>query len=111
MSESLESFLLLAKQATGKALVSLIRQVLVAPTIFTFTELLCMENTQNLATSDDAYWVTILELFSFGTYEEYKNRKTGLPVLENAELDKLKKLTLVSIASESHVRLEKPSIH
>lgn len=104
MSDSLVSFLLLAKQATGKALENLVLQVVDAPTIFTFTELLQMPNVQALSANGSNSFVRLLNIFSFGTYQDYLKEQATLPKLEQSAIDKLKKLTLISMATASHVR-------
>ena len=56
----------------------------------------------------------LLKLFSWGTYQEYKGtllpgwslmvaNEQHLPPLNDLQIDKLRRLTLVTLASESHV--------
>ena len=56
-----------------------------------------------------------MKLFSWGTYQDYKglialemadyiDNEANLPPLNPAQIDKLRRLTLVTLASESHVR-------
>ncbi|KAJ1922413.1 COP9 signalosome complex subunit 7b [Coemansia sp. S100] len=58
----------------------------------------------NLAASEqpNAYW-NLLELFSFGTLSDYKAVSAQLPELTERQLEKLKHLSLVSLASVSKV--------
>lgn len=103
MSDTLESVLLLARQARGKALVSLIDQALSSPTIYTFSDLLSMANVKELASSPDAKSVRALRLFSHGTYADYNLSKQDYPDFNATQLSKLKKLSLISISAESNV--------
>ncbi len=48
-------------------------QVLAAPGVFVFGELLEMECVQELATGDSGAYVQLLELFAYGTYSDYKS--------------------------------------
>ncbi|CCG82724.1 COP9 signalosome complex subunit 7a [Taphrina deformans PYCC 5710] len=102
MPENLETYVLLAKQATGKALESLIAQAVASPSVFTFTELLQMPNIHALAGTESARFLKLLQIFSFGTYRQYLDGQGSLPTLDKPARDKLKMLTLVSIAGETH---------
>lgn len=104
MADSLEAYVLLGKNTAGKALVSLIQQVIAHPSIFTFTEFLKLKNMDALEMTDDQRWIRLLRLFSHGTYEQYQANKSDYPELGIAELSKLKKLSLLSLALESHVQ-------
>lgn len=104
MTDSLELFILLGKQATGKAVISLIQQVIAAPSIFTFSEILQLAGVKALEASEESAHVQLLRIFSCGTYEQYVSNEAALPGLGPAELTKLKKLSLVSLASQKHVR-------
>lgn len=75
--QGLEQFLLLTKTARGPAAVELIQRVLEAPGVYVFGELLETECVKELASGENASCVKLLELFAYGTYNEYK-RKTFL---------------------------------
>ncbi|KAH0628554.1 hypothetical protein JD844_009889 [Phrynosoma platyrhinos] len=79
-----EQFLLLAKSARGAALASLIHQVLEAPGIYVFGELLDMPNVREvspntrentvllqLADSEFSPVFRLLTVFAYGTYSDY----------------------------------------
>ncbi|TEA39045.1 hypothetical protein DBR06_SOUSAS1710149 [Sousa chinensis] len=87
-SNLLEQFILLAKGTSGSALTALISQVLEAPGVYVFGELLELANVQEL-----------LNLFAYGTYPDYIANKESLPELSTAQQNKLKHLTIVSLAS------------
>ena len=101
-NEHLKGFLLLAKSAKGAACAALIKQVLDHPSVYVFGELLDMPNVQELAGTTAAPSLELLKIFCFGTWNDYK-KSTALhdTPLTDAQATKLKKLTVVSLASQS----------
>uniref|UniRef100_A0A8C5MIN7 PCI domain-containing protein n=1 Tax=Leptobrachium leishanense TaxID=445787 RepID=A0A8C5MIN7_9ANUR len=97
-SSLLEQFILLAKGMKGSALPALINQVLEAPGVYVFGELLDLPTFQELADGPNAGYVQLLNLFAYGTYSDYIANKASLPEL-SALKNKLKHLTIVSLAS------------
>uniref|UniRef100_A0A8C5VPR9 COP9 signalosome subunit 7B n=1 Tax=Microcebus murinus TaxID=30608 RepID=A0A8C5VPR9_MICMU len=93
-SNLLEQFILLAKGTSGSALTALISQVLEAPGVYVFGELLELANVQEL-----------VSLFhkrnpNFILYLDFcAANKESLPELSTAQQNKLKHLTIVSLAS------------
>uniref|UniRef100_A0A493TJD7 COP9 signalosome subunit 7B n=1 Tax=Anas platyrhynchos platyrhynchos TaxID=8840 RepID=A0A493TJD7_ANAPP len=67
----LEQFILLAKGTSGSALTALINQVLEAPGVYVFGELLELANVQELAEGTNAAYFQLLNLFAYGTYPDY----------------------------------------
>ncbi|ERE86215.1 COP9 signalosome complex subunit 7b-like protein [Cricetulus griseus] len=98
-SSLLEQFILLAKGTSGSALTTLISQVLEAPGVYVFGELLELANVQELAEGANAAYLQLLNLFAYGTYPDYIANKESLPELSTAQQNKLKHLTIVSLAS------------
>lgn len=98
-SNLLEQFILLAKGTSGSALTTLISQVLEAPGVYVFGELLELANVQELAEGANAAYLQLLNLFAYGTYPDYIANKESLPELSAAQQSKLKHLTVVSLAS------------
>ncbi|EHH21759.1 COP9 signalosome complex subunit 7b isoform X4 [Macaca nemestrina] len=98
-SNLLEQFILLAKGTSGSALTALISQVLEAPGVYVFGELLELANVQELAEGANAAYLQLLNLFAYGTYPDYIANKKSLPELSTAQQNKLKHLTIVSLAS------------
>ncbi|ESO99539.1 hypothetical protein LOTGIDRAFT_231121 [Lottia gigantea] len=98
---NLEQFVLLAKTAKGAAAVGLINQVLEAPGIFVFGELLDMPNIQELSSGPNEAHYNLLNLFAYGTYKDYKENKAKLPELTTIQLTKLRHLTVVSLATKT----------
>ncbi|RMZ80987.1 hypothetical protein DV738_g2500, partial [Chaetothyriales sp. CBS 135597] len=102
---ALQPFIHLAvttKNASDRVVADLITRATSAPGTYVFTELLQLPVIQRLRTPDrpteyQAY-LTLLELFSWGTYEEYKNTP-NLPALNEAQTVKLRQLSLLSLAS------------
>ncbi|KAL4221022.1 COP9 signalosome complex subunit 7b [Mactra antiquata] len=97
----LEQFVLLAKSAKGAAAVGLVKQVLEAPNVYVFGELLEMANIQELSSGEHAKYFNLLNLFAYGTYKDYKEKKSDLPELTPAMLNKLRQLTMVSLATKT----------
>ncbi|CAH0488844.1 unnamed protein product [Peronospora farinosa] len=95
---SLEQFTLLAKNARGRACVALIQQVLSNKKLFVFRELLDMPNVEALRDSEYKEHYELLRIFCFGTYNDYITRKHEMPELTLQQMNKLRKLTAVSLA-------------
>ncbi|KAG7385506.1 COP9 signalosome complex subunit 7a [Phytophthora pseudosyringae] len=95
---SLEQFTLLAKNARGRACVALIQQVLSNKKLFVFRELLDMANVEALRDSEHKEHYELLRIFCFGVYSDYLARKDALPELTSQQVNKLRKLTTVSLA-------------
>ena len=72
--KALEQFLLLAKTAKGPAAVELVKQVLEAPGVYVFGELLETDCIKELVSSPSANYVRLLEVFAYGTYADYKGK-------------------------------------
>lgn len=101
-SESLKAFVLLAKSAKGAAMSSLITQVLDHPTVHVFAELLDMPNVKELEGSPStAPSLELLKIFAYGTWKDYRTRQSELPALTAQQATKLKRLTIISLASQT----------
>ena len=115
---ALQGFVVLAKSATGAAAADIIKQATSANGVYSFTALLDTENIQRLAGTEYESSLNLLRIFSWGTYQDYKSINSildfvygllivddaaRLPPLNDAQLDKLRRLTLVTLASKSHV--------
>ena len=79
---ALEPFLALSKTATSpRAASDLVTQATSAPNTFVFAELLQTPNIQKLRESEEyASYLTLLELFAWGTWGEYKGTYTSVQV-------------------------------
>lgn len=89
-----------AKAPSPRFLRELINRATSVPGTYIFTELLQTPAVQSLQTAEPEYraYLTLLELFSWGTYEEYKSTP-NLPQLSNVQTQKLKLLSLLTLAS------------
>ncbi|KAH8679953.1 hypothetical protein BGZ60DRAFT_370170 [Tricladium varicosporioides] len=96
---ALEPFLALTKSASSpRAAADLISRATSAPNTFIFSELLSTPQIQALSSSSDyVSHLTLLKIFSFGTYETY-TATPGLPVLNDAQLLKLRQLSFLTLA-------------
>jgi len=99
----LEQFVLLAKNARGAAAVELIKQALEAPGVFVFGELLDMPNIQDLMNTPHGPYLTLLNIFAFGTFKNLSESVEPLPEVSEAMSRKLRLLTVVSLAETSKV--------
>ncbi|TMW60542.1 hypothetical protein Poli38472_000584 [Pythium oligandrum] len=102
-ASSLEQFTLLAKNARGRACVALIQQALSNKKLFVFRELLDMPNVQALKGTEHDSYFQLLEIFCFGKYRDYLAEKDVLPALNPAHIQKLRKLTTLSLAQKSKI--------
>lgn len=98
---ALEQFVLLAKSTKGAACTELIKQVLEAPGVYVFGELLDMPNIMELANTPDKKYINTLELFAFGTYKDYLANCSSLLELTPAQKKKLQHLTIVTLATKT----------
>jgi len=97
----LSQFVILAQTAQGRACEALVGQVLDHSGIFVFGELLDCPNVQAMhASPEGARLLELLRIFAYGTYPDYKARRSELPELSAAQLRKLQLLTVVSLATK-----------
>lgn len=99
---ALAPFLALAKSATSpRAAADLITQATSAPNTYVFAELVQQPNIRSLA-ADQQYGAhyRLLKTFAWGTWETYKSASGTLPALSDAQAQKLRLLSLLSIAAE-----------
>ncbi|KAL0945656.1 hypothetical protein HGRIS_014810 [Hohenbuehelia grisea] len=103
-SAKLEPFLLMGKSMKGAAAAKLIQDATSAPGVFVFSELLELPNIQELAKSEQhAPFLSLLQLFSYKTYQDYIQYKDSLPPLNAVQITKLKHLSIVSLAAEQRI--------
>lgn len=118
--KQLQQFCLLAKTAHGAAILELIKQVLEAPGVYVFGELLVMPNVQDvsckfisviyfflhltffpifkLKTGDHIKYFNTLNLFAYGTYKQFRQQPQDYLDLTPAMQKKLQHLTIVALA-------------
>jgi COP9 signalosome complex subunit 7 len=68
------------KSPTQRFVCDLINRAISAPGTYLFTELLQTPTVQGLRGTDSQSWLTLLEIFSWGTLEEY----SGMNQLNNS---------------------------
>ncbi|XP_013110566.1 COP9 signalosome complex subunit 7 [Stomoxys calcitrans] len=100
-SKQLQQFCLLAKTAHGAAILELIKQVLEAPGVYVFGELLVMPNIQELKQGDNVKYYNTLHLFAYGTYKQYRQKPEDYLELTAGMQKKLQHLTIVSLAIQN----------
>ncbi|XP_058460537.1 COP9 signalosome complex subunit 7 isoform X2 [Malaya genurostris] len=94
----IEQYVLLSKSAKGAACLELIKQVLEAPGVHVFGELLAMPNILELQGGPNANYYNTLNLFAYGTYRQYLENQAQLIALTPIMRKKLQHLTIVSLA-------------
>ncbi|KAG1871800.1 hypothetical protein DFJ58DRAFT_890462, partial [Suillus subalutaceus] len=100
----LEPFLLISKSAKGAAAAKLIQDATSAQGVFVFAELLELPNIQELANNEQhAPFFSLLQVFSYRTYKDYLANKDSLPQLNQAQIIKLKHLSIVSLATSRRI--------
>ncbi|KAL9063681.1 MAG: hypothetical protein Q9157_008132 [Trypethelium eluteriae] len=100
---ALEPFLALSKSATSaRAAADLITQATSASHTFVFAELLQTPNIQALAQNKEyASHLKLLEIFAWGTWQDYLNAQSTLPPLNEQQTHKLRLLTLLTLLTNS----------
>mmetsp|Transcript_7131 Transcript_7131/g.15602 ORF Transcript_7131/g.15602 Transcript_7131/m.15602 type:complete len:269 (+) Transcript_7131:95-901(+) len=99
----IQQYLLLAKGARGRAAADLISKATSEPGLFAFGELLATPALAEIQNGDLAQHYSLLQLFAYGTWPEYKASAASLPALNDQQRLKLKQLTTVSLAIKSKV--------
>lgn len=79
--------------------VDLISRATSAPNTYVFAELLSAPNIQALADSDQSSFLTLLKIFTYGTYSTYIET-SSLPKLGAAQTLKLRQLSLMTLAQD-----------
>lgn len=78
------------------------KKAIESPSIFVFGELLDVDNVKALRGTAEEPYLTLLNLFAFGTFSEYQQQKLeqsgSLPDLSPSMSTKLKQLSIVSLA-------------
>ncbi|KAL7418495.1 hypothetical protein Q5752_006953 [Cryptotrichosporon argae] len=97
-----EQYLILARTTKGAAAAKIVLDATAAPGVYAFSELLDVPGIQALA--EDAQFqphFRLLELFAYGTLQDYAETPSSFPPQTPAHQSKLKQLTLVSLALQS----------
>lgn len=103
-SIKLEPFLLISKSAKGAAAAKLIQDATTAPGVLVFRELMEVPSIRQLeSNSQYASSYRLLELFSYKTYEDYKQNKDVYPPLNSSQLNKLRHLSLATYAMSKRI--------
>ncbi|KAL2063336.1 hypothetical protein VTL71DRAFT_5141 [Oculimacula yallundae] len=96
---ALAPFLALTKTANSpRAAANLIESATSAPNTFIFAELLQAPNIQALTTSEFSSHLSLLKIFSYGTYTSYTTTPS-LPPLNASQTLKLRQLSFLTLAN------------
>jgi len=93
----------MAKSAKGAAAPKLIQDAISALGVFVYAELMDHPNIRVLVGSQYSSYLELLQIFSYGTYTDYKSKQSSLPKLNEVQLIKLKQLSIVSLANETRI--------
>ena len=104
-NQEIERFLLLLKSQKGKAAAALLEQILGTPSIFSFGEFINHSNVRALKDSSESKWYCALELFAYGTYNDFKKDQSKYPKFNKKQMDKLKQLSIVTLAGASTTKI------
>eukprot|EP01031_Cornospumella_fuschlensis_P038294 gene38294-46534_t len=96
----LEQYCILAKAQKGRACAILVQQVINHRKIFVFGELLNMPSIQSLADSEFQREFATLNLFAYGTYQDYLSNPSSYIELSDGQLNKLRQLSVLSLVAE-----------
>jgi COP9 signalosome complex subunit 7 len=96
----LDQFVMLAKLATSAGAAEIIKQVLEAPGVYVFSELMDVPSIKDLNGTEFTPYYELLTVFAYGTYKDYLNSGRGLPELTVAQKKKLQHLTIVSLSEQ-----------
>ncbi|GJJ74498.1 COP9 signalosome complex subunit 7 [Entomortierella parvispora] len=100
--QRLEPYLALSKSAKGAACAQLIRDVLAAPGVMVFGELLDMPNVVELKNSPEhSRFHRLLEIFAYGTFQDYQQNKATLPEINDVQRTKLQQLSIVTLSEQT----------
>lgn len=104
---ALEPFLALSKSANSpRAAVDLVTQATAAPNTYVFAELLQAPTVQALRDSPEHQpHLRLLEIFAWGTWQNYVAAKDTLPPLSDAQTQKLKLLSLLPLSASPTTQL------
>ncbi|KAK7967517.1 COP9 signalosome complex subunit 7a [Apiospora aurea] len=100
---ALEPFLALTKSATSpRAAADLVTRATSTPSTYVFAELLQSPQIQALSQAPEyAQYYALLEIFSYGTYSDYRAIQ-NLPSLNEQQTLKLRQLSLLTLAKDPH---------
>lgn len=104
---ALEPFLALSKSANSpRAAADLVTQATSAPNTYVFAELLQAPTIQALRDSPEYQGhLRLLEVFAWGTWQDYVAAKDTLPALSDSQTQKLKLLSLLPLAASPTTQL------
>ncbi|GAA5974774.1 hypothetical protein JCM11641_007260 [Rhodosporidiobolus odoratus] len=102
LNPKLEPFVLLAKSARGSGAAALVSQAVSAQGVYVFSELLQQSSIKDLEKSEQHQaQYRLLELFAYGTWQDYVAKRDDYPTLTSEQETKLKQLTILSLATKS----------
>ena len=104
----LTTFVELGKNAKNLAAAKNIERAVSHKNTFVFGELLDLKNVQDLHGTQHTKFLSLLQLFAYGTYKDYVANTATLPSLTEFQLRKLKKLSILSMTTDGTTFLPTP---
>lgn len=101
----LSHYCALARGQRGRAAAAVVNEALADAHLFVFGELLDVPSIADLASGEKTEQAMhqLLQIFAYGTYNDYLKRQDSLPQLSAPQRHKLKQLSLVSLAATSRI--------
>ncbi|KAL0565074.1 hypothetical protein V5O48_016960 [Marasmius crinis-equi] len=96
----------MGKSMKGAAAAKLVQDATSAPGVFVFGELLGLGGVQELGKNgnpEQEKYLSLLQLFAYKTYGDYLEHRDRLPPLNDAQITKLKHLSIVTLAAEKRI--------
>ncbi|XP_050230578.1 COP9 signalosome complex subunit 7-like isoform X2 [Mercurialis annua] len=98
----IEQFVNLASSPSS-SLASLITEATSHPSLFSFSEILSVPNILQLEGTENSAYYHLLRLFAYGTWRDYTSNACNLPKLVPEQVQKLKQLTVLTLAQSNKV--------
>ena len=99
----MEKYTLLAKNQKGRGLEALITQVLNKPHVYVFGELLSLQSVRDLQGGEFDKAFQTLQLFAYGTYQDFVAEPANYIDLSEAMRTKLRQLSIVTLAATNKI--------
>jgi len=97
----IETFITQAKLIKDtKSAAELVKHAIEAQGVYVFSEIIDEPTVKQIATGEFAPYWELLNIFAYGTYQDYLQKKSTLPDLGPSELRKLQYLTIVTLSEK-----------
>ncbi|KAJ8774392.1 hypothetical protein K2173_012466 [Erythroxylum novogranatense] len=87
-----------AESLHDSSLANFILEATSHPSLYSFSDFLALPNVIQLGETEYSVYVSLLRLFAYGTWHDYRRYSAGLPKLSEHQILKLKQLSLITFA-------------